>query len=77
MSCHGKNLIYMQSQNINRLQFILNYRDHFTTFVSLKALKSKHTEWIEHNFLDIYTIFGALATPHSNDDREFVTSITS
>ncbi|KAL4103913.1 hypothetical protein QTP88_019230 [Uroleucon formosanum] len=68
-------LIDMQSQHINGFRFILNYQDHLTKFVLLRALSSKRAEEIAHNFLDIYTTFGAPAILHSDNGREFVNSI--
>ncbi|XP_022175233.1 KRAB-A domain-containing protein 2-like [Myzus persicae] len=68
-------LIDMQSQNINGFRFILNYQDHLTKFVLLRALSSKRAEEIAHNMLDIYTTFGAPAILHSDNGREFVNSI--
>jgi len=43
--------------------------------VLLRALSSKRAEEIAHNLLDIYTTFGAPAILHSDNGREFVTSI--
>ncbi|XP_050532607.1 KRAB-A domain-containing protein 2-like [Daktulosphaira vitifoliae] len=68
-------LIDMQSQNINGFRFILNYQDHLTKFVLLRALSSKRAEEIANNLLDIYTTFGAPVILHSDNGREFVNSI--
>jgi len=65
----------MQSQNINGFRFVLNYQDHLTKFVLLRALSSKRAEEIAHNLLDIYTTFEAPAILHSDNYREFVNSI--
>lgn len=67
--------IDMHSQNINGFRFILNYQDHLTKFVLLRALSNKRAEEIAHNLLDIYTTFGAPAIIHSDNGREFVNSI--
>lgn len=63
-------LIDMQSQNINGFRLVLNYQDHLTEFILLRALTSKRAEEIAHNLLDIYTTFGAPAILHFTDDRE-------
>jgi hypothetical protein len=58
------NLIDKQSRNYNNYRYIMNYQNHLTKFVILKPLKTKRSEKIALNLIDIYTIFGAPAILH-------------
>ncbi|XP_026811285.1 KRAB-A domain-containing protein 2-like [Rhopalosiphum maidis] len=68
-------LIDMQSQSINEFKLIMNCLNDLTKCVLLRPLKSKRTEEIAFNLIDIYTTFGAPAILHSDNGREFVSTI--
>lgn len=68
-------LIDMQSQRYNDYKFIMNYQEHFTKYIVLKPLKSKCTEEIAYNLIDIYTLFGIPAILQSCSGKKFVTSV--
>lgn len=68
-------LIDMQSQCYNNYRYIMNYQDRLTKFIILKPLKTKRSEEIALNLIDIFTTFGAPAILHMNNGLEFVNSI--
>lgn len=52
-------LIDMQSCNDGGYKFILNYQDHLSKFVMLRALKTKTAAEVTYNLIDIFCTFGA------------------
>lgn len=54
-------LICFESEKDGPYAYILNYQDHLTKFVSLRALKSKRAEEVAYHLLDIFCTFGAPA----------------
>ena len=50
----------MQSEPDGDKKHILNYQDHLTKFVALRALTSKRPEEVAYNFMmDIFCLLGA------------------
>lgn len=64
-------LIDMQSERDGDFRYILNYIDHFTKFVSLRALKSKRAEEVADVLMDIFCERGAPTILHTDNGREF------
>lgn len=58
-------------------KFMLVYRDHFTKFVILKALKSKTAEEVAHNLVDIFTLIGAPSILECDNGRAFSNKVLS
>lgn len=48
----------------------MNYEDHLTKCILFKILKSRRTEEIAFNLIDIYTTFGVPAIFHSDNGRK-------
>ncbi|XP_060859960.1 KRAB-A domain-containing protein 2-like [Metopolophium dirhodum] len=67
----------MQAQPDKNFKFILVYQDHLTKFVLLRPLTHKRAENVACVLLDIFTTFGAPSILHSNNGREFVSTIMS
>ncbi|XP_022177600.1 KRAB-A domain-containing protein 2-like [Myzus persicae] len=65
----------MQSRRHNDYRFIMSYQEHLTKYIVLKPLKSKSTEEIAYNLIDICTLFGAPAILQSCSGKKFVTSV--
>lgn len=70
-------LIDLQTQPDGDYKFVLNYQDHLTKFVILKALKSKTAVEVAYNVMEIFTTFGAPSIIQSDNGREFVNKIIS
>lgn len=68
-------LIDMQTEPDGPYKFIMNYQDHLTKFVFLRALKTKRAEEVAYNLMDIFCITGAPCLLHSDNGREFVNKI--
>ncbi|CAH0390772.1 unnamed protein product [Bemisia tabaci] len=68
-------LVDMQSQEIQGKRFILNYQDHLTKFIQLRALSHKTAEEVAAHLKDIFLTFGAPCILHSDNGREFVNNI--
>jgi hypothetical protein len=68
-------LIDMQSQSDGDYKFIMVYQDHLTKFCFLKALKSKRSEEVAYNLIDIFAIIGAPTILHSDNGREFCNQV--
>ena len=52
-------LIDWHSEKAGDFAYILNYQDHLTKFVVLRALKTKRAEEVAHHLVDIFCTFGA------------------
>ena len=52
-------LIGWHSEKAGDFAYILNYQDHLTKFVSLRALKTKRAEEVAHHLIDIFCTFEA------------------
>ncbi|XP_050065514.1 KRAB-A domain-containing protein 2-like [Aphis gossypii] len=65
----------MQSCNDGGYKFILNYQDHLSKFVTLRALKTKTAAEVTYNLIDIFCTFGAPSILQSDNGREFVNCI--
>ena len=52
-------LIDWHSEKSGDFAYILNYQDHLTKFVTLRALKTKKADEVAHHLLDIFCTFGA------------------
>ena len=68
-------LIDMQSQRDEDLKWIIVYQDHLTKFVQLRPVASKRAPEIAYQFLEIYSIFGALSILQSDTGTEFVNGL--
>ncbi|XP_059174975.1 KRAB-A domain-containing protein 2-like [Physella acuta] len=70
-------LIDMQSNPDGEYKFILNYQDHLTKFMLLRALKSNSAEDVANQLLDIFTTIGAPSVLQSDNGREFAKLVIS
>ena len=61
----------MQSQPDGDFRYIMNYQDHLTKFVVLKALRTKHAEEVAEHLIDIFCTFGSPHILQSDNGREF------
>ena len=52
-------LIDWHSEKSGEFAYILNYQDHLTKFVTLRAMKTKRAEEVAHHLVDIFCTFGA------------------
>lgn len=68
-------LIDMQSCHDGGYKFILNYQDHLSKFVTLRALKTKTAAEVTYHLIDIFCTFGAPSILQSDNGREFVNCI--
>lgn len=68
-------LIDMQTEPDGPFKFIMNYQDHLTKFVFLRALKTKRADEVAYNLMDIFCIVGAPCLIHSDNGREFVNQV--
>lgn len=68
-------LIDMQTEPDGPYKFIMNYQDHLTKFVFLRALKTKKAAEVAYNLMDIFCIIGAPCLLHSDNGREFVNEV--
>ena len=68
-------LIDYQTCPSGTYKWLLNYQDHLTKFVVLKPLKSKTSEEVAYNLLDIFTLIGAPSILQSDNGKEFVNKI--
>ncbi|XP_025201180.1 KRAB-A domain-containing protein 2-like [Melanaphis sacchari] len=68
-------LIDMQSCHDGGYKFILNYQDHLSKFVILRALKTKTAAEVTYHLIDIFCTFGAPSILQSDNGREFVNCI--
>ena len=68
-------LINFQTCPDGNYKFILNYQDHLSKFVILRALKSKTAAEVAYHLVDIFCIFGAPSILQSDNGREFVNRI--
>lgn len=76
VNVHGQvDLINMQSYHDGEYKFILNYQDHLSKFVTLRALKTKTAAEVTYNLIDIFCTFGAPSILQSDNGREFVNCI--
>lgn len=64
-------LIDMQSEPDGDFKFILNYQDHLTKFLCLRALKRKTADEVADQLIDIFCMFGAPHILQSDNGREF------
>lgn len=64
-------LIDFQSQPDSDYKFILNYQDHLTKFIQLRALKTKSAAEVASALVEIFCIFGAPHILQSDNGREF------
>ncbi|XP_063850958.1 KRAB-A domain-containing protein 2-like [Scylla paramamosain] len=64
-------LIDMQSQPDGKHRFILNYQDHLTKMVCLRALQTKTAEEVAFHLVDIFCDKGAPHILQSDNGREF------
>jgi IS30 family transposase len=65
----------MQSQADHEFKFVMVYQDHLTKSVFLRALQSKRAEEVAYQLTDIFLTFGAPCILHSDNGREFVSSV--
>ena len=65
----------MQSQPDEAFKFILNYQDHLTKFVRLKALKTKTAKEVADHLLMIMLEQGAPSILQSDNGREFANKV--
>jgi hypothetical protein len=56
-------------------KYILNYQDHFTKFIQLRAMKSKTAAEVAWHLLAIFLTFGAPAILQSDNGKEFRASV--
>ena len=68
-------LIDMQCEPHGYYRFIKNYQDHLTKFTILRPLKSKPTEEVAYQLMDIFYMFGAPFILHIENGREFANKI--
>lgn len=68
-------LIDMQSNPDGEFKFILNYQDHLTKFILLRALKSKRAEDVAYQLLCVFTTIGAPSVLQSDNGREFANQV--
>ncbi|XP_045130816.1 KRAB-A domain-containing protein 2-like [Portunus trituberculatus] len=61
----------MQSQPDGKHRFILNYQDHLTKMVCLRALQTKTAEEVAFHLVDIFCNKGAPHILQSDNGREF------
>lgn len=55
-------------------KFILNYQDHLSKSLSLRALKSKRAAEVAYHLVGIFCIFGAPSVLQSDNGQRFVNS---
>ncbi|GBN13575.1 SCAN domain-containing protein 3 [Araneus ventricosus] len=67
-------LIDMQCQAENEIRLTMDYQDHLTKFLSMRAFQSKRAEEVALQLLDIFLTFGAPSILRSANGREFVNS---
>ena len=70
-------LIDMQSQPDGEFKWILNYQDHLTKFVSLRALKSKLADEVADELFQIFCTFSAPEILQSDNGREFANKVVA
>ena len=70
-------LIDMQAQPDGEFKFILNYQDHLTKFVNLRALTYKKADLVADELVEIFCIFGAPQILQSDNGREFANSVVT
>ena len=70
-------LIDMQSQADGPYNWILNYQDHLTKFVILRALTKKTALQVAAELVDIFCLFGAPLILQSDNGREFANKIVT
>ena len=70
-------LIDFQSQPDRDFKFVMVYQDHLTKFVVLRALKTKTSEEVAYNLVDIFMLFGAPSILQSDNGREFSNKIVN
>ena len=70
-------LIDMQSQPDGQFKFILNYQDHLTKFLNLRALMCKTADAVADELIDIFCIFGAPQILQSDNGREFANRVVT
>ena len=70
-------LICFESERDDNFKYILNYQDHLTKFVSLRALKTKRAEEVAYNLIELFCIFGAPCILQSDNGREFTSAVIS
>ena len=76
MNSRGQvDFIDLQSQADGEFKWILVYQDHLTTFVQLRATKSKRVAEVAYHLPDIFCIVGAPAILQSNNGCEFANFI--
>ncbi|XP_065223547.1 KRAB-A domain-containing protein 2-like [Planococcus citri] len=68
-------LIDFQSSKDGDFKFVLNYQEHLSKFVCLRALKTKTAAEVAYHLIDIFCTFGAPSVLQSDNGREFVNSI--
>ncbi len=68
-------LIDMQSCRDREFKFILNYQEHLSKYLCLRALKTKTAAEVAYNVIDLFCLFGAPSVLQSDNGREFVNSI--
>jgi len=68
-------LIDTQSDPDGYYRFTMNYQDHLTKFTILRPLKSKASEKVAYQLMDIFCTFGAPFIPQSDNGREFANKI--
>jgi transposase InsO family protein len=61
----------MQSEADQSFRYILTYQDHFTKFVSLRALESKKAVEVADKLMDIFCERGSPTFLHSDNGKEF------
>ena len=66
----------MQSQAEGDYRFIMNYQDHLTKFITLRALKTRKAEEVAYQLLDIFCDKGATHILQSGDGREFANLVS-
>ena len=64
-------LIDMQSQPDGDFRWIMNYQDHLTKYVVLKALRTKCADEVADKIIDVFCVFGAPKILQSDNGREF------
>ncbi|XP_031334186.1 KRAB-A domain-containing protein 2-like [Photinus pyralis] len=68
-------LIDFQSMPDSKFKWIMNYQDHSTKFIFLRALESKRAEEVAKELLSIFLLIGAPKILQSDNGREFVNRI--
>jgi hypothetical protein len=68
-------LMDFQSHVVDGYRWILNYQDHFSKFLVLRALKSKRAEEIANQLTEIITLLGPPRILQSDNGREFVNAV--